>query len=396
MSDGLFEQIIEEAAFYWFQRNHAVDSPFYTLKNLIELDRRLAGLLRLMASLDGFHDFLNSGFNSETELEFYCAIGAASPMRNINLFQIIKNSIKLNSNTNEIVNMLSWVEYKSISGLLRKLWESDNTELQNIALGVWKNHRKKTDIDLPAAMNSSDPETRAISAQFAGEMGMTQHLEQIAALLNDDNEKVRFWAAYSVILLGGDQGLSLLFNTIQEQKEQKNLAIQLTFPILTEKDATKWINTLSRNDNLLQETIKSFEVVGLSRFIPWLISLTKSPSTAPFAAHAFCTITGMSIESEDFGELIPILGDPTAIDSEDFEKAVKAIGKIDFNALWTKYNNRFSNESRYFFGKTITDKNMSVILKNGNQQQRKRAALEQAILSPEKELFQHRAPGFRQ
>ncbi len=396
MDGGLLYQILDEATFYWFQRCHAVDSPFYSLKNLIQLDRRLAGLLRLLPTLDGFSEALNKGFTEEYGDEFYCLLAATASSPKADLYNLIDASILKGADYKEITAILSWLPYKSIHNCASQLWESNIIDYQHIALACWRNHRVKTGINIIGAIKNEQTSIACSAVRFIGEMGLTQHITDIEDLLSHNDEQLRFWATYSIILLGGNKGLKNMFSAIQNKTDNCNLAILSAYPILSPQEATAWVNKLSQNNERLQEAIKSFEVMGLTKFIPWLISLLKDQALAPFAAHAFCTITGMKVQSEDFGDLLPLFGDPNAAMSEDLHLAAKSLKNIDFNELWNKYHQHFALNVRFFSGRKIDTENLNGIIDTGNQQQRKRAAIELAILNPSEPLFQHQAPGFRQ
>lgn len=393
---GLLFQILDEATFYWFQRSHAVDSPFYTLSNLIQLDRRLAGLLRLLPTLEGFDELFAEGFTEEQEFEYYCLLAAAAPLPKVDLFSKVEETLNKGGCSQEITAIISWLSYKTVHNTVSKLWESENPEMRHIAIASWRNHRVKTAIDLVAAINDKDISIACASIRFIGEMGLTNHITDIEDLLTNENEQIRFWATYSIILLGGNKGLQNMYNAIENKTENCSLAIISTYPILSAQEAISWVNQLSQNKGLLKETIKSFEIIGLTKYIPWLISLIKDRAIAPHAAHAFCVITGISLQSGDFGDLLALFGDPHGDSSEDFHLAAKSLKNVDFNSIWSEYQNHFDEDERLFFGKSLTKDNLKLILNSGNQQQRKRAALEMAIMSPEEPLFEHGAPGFRQ
>ncbi len=395
MDSTLFRQILDEASFLWFQRNHAADSEYFNLDSLVQIDRRLAGLFRLLPSSPDIVDAANEKFDPEDPDKFYCLVIAAANTE-IDLFQLIEKAIQEHAAEEDIINSLSWIDYSIVEPVLHQLYNSNQIQLQYIALETWRLHRIKPQIDLITAINSTNAKISATAIRLVGELALEEFHKQTEDKLADKDLTIRFWASYSCALLGNIKGVSNLIESIINIEQPYETAINTGFATLNVEQATSWINHLTASNISPHKIIKCFEILGSTKFIPWLASLTQNGSTAPFASHAFCTITGMSLFSEDHGDLLPILADTGAIASDDYLGLWEQLPQSGFNDWWGDNKDEFESDKRYFSGKEINQDNLEFIWLKGNQKQRERAALELALAKPSSTLFEHKAPGFRQ
>lgn len=396
MDSTLFRQILDEASFLWFQRNHAADSEYFNLDSLVQIDRRLAGLFRLLPSSPDIINAANEKFDPEDPDKFYCLVIAAAAKAEIDLFQLIEKALQEEASEQDIISSLSWVDYSIIEPLLHKLYNSNQIQLQYIALETWRLQRKKPNIDIIAAINSDDTKVASSAIRMVGELAIEDFHKQVEDKLAYKDTTVRFWASYSCALLGNIKGVSNLIESIKDMARPNETAINTGFATLEVEQATSWINHLTVSDVLPQKIIKCFEILGNTKFIPWLVSMTQKQPTAPFASHAFCTITGMSLFSEDHGDLLPILADTGAIESDDYKDLWEQLPHSGFSDWWNDNMENFHPEKRYFSGKEVNEDNLKFVWLKGNQKQRERAALELALATPSSPLFEHKAPGFRQ
>ncbi|THB74015.1 MAG: hypothetical protein D6B28_02780 [Gammaproteobacteria bacterium] len=396
MKTELFHQILDEASFFWFQRNHAAESPFFNLTNLIQLDRRLAGLFRLLPSYENFEDELNKEFDIDNKDDFFCLLIAAASNKKIDITPKVADAVSNGADIKDIVSTIGWISFEIAEPLLFELWESDSNMLKAIAIEGWRFHRVKPPFDLSAPIDSEDINLSCAAIRLAGDLGLQDFVYLIEGKLASPDNQVRFWACYSSVLLGNPKALSNLIEAINPDNDKRYLAINTVFPAMDYTHAISWINHLSSNKCDPEFIIKAFEVLGTTKYLPWLISLIKSKETSAFATHAFCTITGMTLSLDNYGDILPLLADHSAYETDEFEDIISQIPFESINEWWKQHQNNFLADQRYFLAKDMHEKNLNFILKEGSQTQRERAALELAILSPQSPVFEHRAPGFRQ
>lgn len=400
MDSALFEQILDEASFLWFQRCNASTSEFYDLSTLIQLDRRLAGLFRLLPSSSKLAEPANQIYDIEDPDKFYCTLIASASLKEINLTKLISAATEAEAPETEIITALAWIEYPIISSTLYKLWESKQPNLQHIAIEAWRLHRTRPDIDLTSCINHPDSKVSCSAIRLIGELCLNDYYQATADKLASKDYIQRFWASYSCALMGDVKGISNLIESLtdkhQTSSSEKETATNTGFATAQVAQATSWINHLTACEALPQYIIKCFEVLGHTKFIPWLIGLTQKNHTSPYASHAFCTITGMALHSEEHGNIVPILADDTALDNEEYEELWQQLPYSGFNEWWTENKEKFDNDKRYFSGKEINQNNMQFIWHKGNQKQRERAAIELALATPSTPLYEHTIPGFRQ
>jgi uncharacterized protein (TIGR02270 family) len=144
-------------------------------------------------------------------------------------------------------------------------------------------------------------------------------------------------------------------------------------------------------------------ILGDPALITWLIEEMSVPPLARVAGEAFTMITGVDLAYHDLDTAPP----------EDFEAGPNEDPNDDnvemdpderlpwpnaplIGAWWGKHEHEFHPGVRHLVGKPITAEWAASVLCTGRQRQRAAAAMEIALLTPGKPLFEVRAPGFRQ
>ena len=392
-----FEALLEEAAFLWFQRNHAVNSPGYTLHTLTQIDMRLTGLFRLLGSCDEFIPRVNQGFDPEFPDESLCLALAAVPWLEAEMANWMIEALEKEADLEALIDVLAWAEFDEVEEVVNALWASNNPDHKFIAMAAWRVHRQQPQINFLQAAQYGE---RVISEllRLIGEMGLVVHQNMAARYLKSESAEIRYWAAYACLLLGEPEESSDVIRDCIDQKPSCSYQpLQVCVPYLDSETVTPWVNTFSRDDKKLNVVLKTFEVLGVKRFIPWLVGSVKTPDLAADAALAFCTMTGMDLDHEEFGDLTVLFSDPSMVGSDEVKQAVSDLVPDWFESWWMENEDFYVDNVRYFLGRpTHNIEHLEDIVEDGNQVQRQRAAYEIALTDPRKALFDHQAPGFRQ
>ena len=143
--------------------------------------------------------------------------------------------------------------------------------------------------------------------------------------------------------------------------------------------------------------------IGDPAAVPWLLALMKEPLAARGAGEAFSFITGVDLEEQKLDAKKPegFESGPTDnpedtdvdMDPDDdlpWPDAAKVADR------WKAIQGTLAAGKRYLLGKEITPDQAWAVLRTGKQRQRAAAALELALRSAGKPLFNVAAPGFRQ
>jgi uncharacterized protein (TIGR02270 family) len=149
--------------------------------------------------------------------------------------------------------------------------------------------------------------------------------------------------------------------------------------------------------------IQATGIIGDPASVPWLIEQMAEPPLARVAGEAFSMITGVDLAYDDLERDWPegFEAGPTE-SAEDDDVALDADEDLAWPApdllaqWWVDHQADYRAGSRYLCGRPIDRDNCLAVLQQGMQRQRRAAALELALLSPERPLFNTAAPARRQ
>jgi uncharacterized protein (TIGR02270 family) len=129
----------------------------------------------------------------------------------------------------------------------------------------------------------------------------------------------------------------------------------------------------------------------------------EAPKLARIAGEAFAMITGVDLAYEDLEGEWPegFEAGPTE-NPEDEDVAMDPDEDLAWPApalidrWWAANAERFPAGRRFLCGQPVSEAYCREVLRTGYQRQRIAAALDLALMRPERPLFEWRAPGFRQ
>jgi uncharacterized protein (TIGR02270 family) len=127
----------------------------------------------------------------------------------------------------------------------------------------------------------------------------------------------------------------------------------------------------------------------------------ETSATARIAGEAFSMITGVDLAYKDLEGEWPFHAGPTE-KPEDEDVEMDPDEDLPWPApelvarWWADNKAKFVAGQRYLCGRPINDEHCREVLRTGYQRQRIAAALELALMRPDRPLFEWRAPAFRQ
>jgi uncharacterized protein (TIGR02270 family) len=394
-------QHAEEAAFLWTLRNRAISEPHYSLKDLVVLDDRLeAHLNGLRVAGDVGWDFCKGNLVNEGPGEVFAlavlAFGSGSRDRMREALNAGCASSKLRPG---LVSALGWLDYVSVSEWLRRLLEARAPLHRTIGVGGCAIHREDPGAVLRAAVDDADPVLRARALRCAGEGKRHDLLESIRTYLQDENEACRFWAAWTVTLLGASEGVPILMRFVEQNAAYAERALRLVLRAIGLTDSRRWVSSLAREPEFARLVAMGAGIVGDPVSVPWLIKRMESPELARLAGEAFAMITGVDLAYQDLAQDAPSgpAGDePEELALLDYESNLSWPSAPLVAQWWKKNEHAFPPGMRYLGGKPITAQSAIEVLVNGKQRLRSAAAFELALLNPSDVLFEVRARGSQQ
>lgn len=401
----IVSQHAEEAAFLWLLRAYAVRAPHYNLNDLADLEERIeAHLDGLRVAGDEGWPFCEEGLKREEVGEVFAAgFFALDNARQDWLAPVLMTVAAVPETSAGLVSALGWVPRDKLRGQVADWLKSDDPLLRQIGLGACSVQRVDCGAYLQQAIDASDPGVRARALRSAGEMQRRDLLPAIVECLADDDAPCRSWAAWSAALLGDSRGISTLQELVSTSKDFRDPALQLALRAMDTTAAVDWVRELNQNPEFARLVVQATGIIGAPMSIPWLIEKMKEPELARVAGEAFSMITGVDLAYDDFENDWPegFEAGPTE-NPEDEDVAMDADEDLAWPApdllinWWSGREQEFRKGSRYLCGKPISRETCLDVLKTGFQRQRRAAALELALRSPDEPFFNTSAPAKRQ
>jgi uncharacterized protein (TIGR02270 family) len=404
---SIITQHAEESAFLWLLRSRAVGAPHYKLEHLARLVNRLE------AHIDGLRVAGEAGWELAVEQLGYeeagevfaagvLALESRDPAR---INRVLEVAERAPETARGFVSALGWVEKPHLQGTVKDLLQSREPFLRRLGVAACAVHRVDPGPALEQAIADPEPALRARALKAAGELGRADLLEPLRARLGDDEDtSCRFWAAWSAVL-AGDRGRAVvaLQRTGMVASPWQLRAIGLAPRVLAADAARDWLKTLSEDLDQLRALITAVGVYGDPHYVPWLIKQMATPALARVAGEAFSMITGVDLAYQDLEGEWPegFHAGPTE-NPEDEDVEMDPDDHLPWLApdrvarWWDANRAQFVAGYRYLCGKPVTEPHCREVLRTGYQRQRIAAALELALMRPDRPLFEWRAPAFRQ
>jgi uncharacterized protein (TIGR02270 family) len=400
-------QHAEEAAFLWTQRDRAVHGSRFELKDVAALDDRVE------AHLDGLRiagqfgwavceKALGQGAPGEAFAAAVLAFESGDAQRIQRIADGGCDSLELQR---ALISALGWPSYDKVGDTIKALLISEPARVRRLGVAAHAIHRKDPGSLLLEALSAPDPQLRARALKAVGELGRTDALPVVQQAIWDQDDRCRFFAAWSAARLGSRTALVLetLRKITEVDGPYAERALEITLRCMECPQAKNWRRELREDPSHLRLAAVGSGMIGDPEYVGDLVALMEVEKVARVAGEAFSMITGADLSDEDLERSVP----------EGFEAGPNEDPADDNVALdpdenlpwpdprlvmkwWEKRRNGFRPGVRYMRGKEITTESLKNTLVAGTQRQRAAAALELGLRAPADPLFEVRAPGWRQ
>jgi uncharacterized protein (TIGR02270 family) len=275
---------------------------------------------------------------------------------------------------------------------------------QKLGIAACALHRKDPGQILDRFIVAPADSVRIRVLRAAGELGRKDLLPQCQAAIIDAKPEVRFWAAWSAVLLGDrTKALDALAAFALKTGLRQMRALQLALQAMEIDAGHVLLCQLIDIPDALRLRIIGSGYVGDPKYAPWLIEQMAQPALARVAAEAFVNITGADFNLDQLETLPPDEFEEGPSEDPDDENVELpediALPWPDVEKIqqwWINHQGQFQNGARYFLGKPVTREHCIHVLKEGFQRQRIAAALYLCLLEPGTQLFPTSAPAWRQ
>jgi len=396
-----------EAPFLWFLRDRAVSAPQYLLSDLVRLDDRVE------AHLDGLRIAGQEGWEIAREAlgpgdpgeAFTLAVLAFEQGDERRIHDVLSAGTASPDLERGIVSALGWIGYERTSAHIRQLFAAEMTALRRVGLAASAIHRRNPGPEvLNAALASEDPLLKARALRATGELGLVDFHIADRSNLKAKDPTLRFWAAWSNVLLSGHKDAVAYLQSVAETDDPRaEVAAQMAMRRLAPREARIWLIRLAKELRQMRIAVVAAGALGDPDAIPFLIEQMRVPELSRVAGESFSLITGARLDHDKLRGTKPEGFEAGPNDNpEDENVAMDPDENLDWpdpemvRKWWADRQGNFAKGTRYLLGQPISEESLRLALKNGYQRQRAAAAIELAILKPGRPVFEVRAPGFRQ
>lgn len=421
---GVVSEHAEDAAFVWTQRDAAVLSPSYNLRDISELDERieanLAGL-RLAGDLgwEICEDNLAMEGPGETFVAGVLALESRDASKIEKVLDVASYAYPLER---AFVSAFGWLPFPSVTWLINRWITSptDNTA-KRISIAAAAVHRQDAKGFVTSAMGSSDAMLCARASKSTGELGRQDLLLHLQKNLSSQDERVRFQAAWSIVRLGrADSSTLAVLQKIAEGKgPYSERALQTALLSLTPGQGLSWYQSLRADPGLKRLAALAVGFIGDPALVGDLFPMMEDDEIARAAGASLTNLTGVNLDYEDLVRDDPTLKEEKPVyEEEEAEADEFAQKKMSWaeqdddaeeelvddldeyydwpdaalaRAWWDAQRGNYQSGLRYLAGKEADEAGLRFILREGRQNQRNMAAFLLGRLDPSKPLFEVRA-----
>ena len=397
---SIVEQHAEEAAFLWTQRDRAVLSPSYTLRDLARLDERVE------AHLDGLRVAGQAGWEickQAVEAEEAGALFAlASLAFASNDRQKVEASLSLGCSKadlqRELISALGWLPFERIKPTISTLVKTPDPKVRRIGIAGFAVHRRDPGPVLTDALYDSDDRLRARAIVAAAELGRKDLAGSIRSPGTEVEEDNQFAAAWALTRFGWTN--EVLKKIAVGQGPRALRALEMALRSMELGTAKTWCSALLEQRVYLRLGVIGLGIIGDPESVEQLIVLMKKTDTARLAGQAFSMITGVDFQQEGLIGTVP--EEFAAQPSDDADSEVVDIhpdeglswpSATNTEAWWFKRGRDFLRGVRYFQGGEITTESLRRSLANQTQHRRASAAIELAVRHPTEPIIEVRQRG---
>jgi uncharacterized protein (TIGR02270 family) len=394
------EEHVVDASFLWLYRDLGVRSPNYAAHDVAEVDERVE------AHLDGLRLAGEIGWQAaEENLQWQepgeVFTGTALAF-SIGKKRLIDKVMEVGAGSVELargaISGIAWIQDRDIAPFIRSFIQSKEPMVQRIGIGACAVLRKDMGEVHNQFLKHDNPNVYSRALKAAGELGRVDLLEDCLAHMNDKDEEVKFWAAWSAALLGDLESAEVLKDIAQEGGKYAERACELAGRNMNLNDAQGWLQELGNKPDNQRLAIILGSAIGMPVLITWLINMMTVAPLARKAGEAFTNITGVDLVEMDMAGEEPegFEAGPTEDPADEFVEmdADEDLPWPDVNKIaqwWAAHKNSYDPHQRYLLGQPILNETLDQALIHGKQTQRHAAALELALLAPGHPLVEVRA-----
>lgn len=378
-------QHASEARFLWSQRRSAARAPHYTLDQLARLDERLLAHLAGLQVADtaGWRAALDALATGDPGAVFTAGYMAFTRRDLDGMRHTLALATADDQYSAALLDAFAWIPLDQIEWSLQRLLSSQLTQHRWLACAALSAHRALHAATLETLLSDADPVVRARALRAAGENKLARFQPALAAALGDDDAPCRFWAAWSLALMGDAVAARYAFDFGYLLPGLAEDAIEVAMRCGEPAWSRNTIRVLAADSATRREAIQAVAALGDPVTLPWVIERCGDAQHAAIAGAAVSTITGADLQLLDLGSDRP----EDAPECSEGDEDLPWPDPERIKAWWPLQARRFAAGQRYLGGEPISAAGAVRVLRKGYQRQRAAAALELGRIEVAQPLF---------
>lgn len=297
-----------------------------------------------------------------------------------------------------------WVPAAATAPLVVPMLGASSPLYQRIGLYLCRQHQVAADTALERVITVPDRRLQIVALEVTGETGALDLLPYCIQRLGVDDPDLRHAACRACLLLGERQrSLPLLTQWVSTPSPHQKAALSLLTAFLPVTQAQSVLATVGRNSPDRRLLVQLAGELGDPANVPAMLRLMPDPVLGRIAGHAFGMITGADLVALNLDRPAPPDMNTRPDDNPendnvdaDADDALPWPDQSKVSEWWAQHSGRFMVGQRYLAGSAITVEQCLQVLQQGNQLQRRAAALHLKALNPASLLFPVDAPAWRQ
>ena len=389
------ENQIREAALSWNLRSVALKQPNFYAEDIADIEGKLESQVDMLSMTPDIawaacQNILNLESVS-SELIFVCSILAFKSLEAPKIQYVVDLTVQDGRAYEGLISAMAWLPEKVTHSWADKFLKSKDLNHKYIGVSYFSASRNNPGEVLRTLLERVD--CREHSALYerclrlVGEINRLDLNDCLYHALDHGSEQQKFWAAWSLVLLGEKNYVKCLLPYLKWGGTYLDYAVQTIFRVVSIDVGLQLISELAKSPHQLRTAIRAAGVLGDPHLVPWLIGRISMPPFSRVAGESITLITGIDFEKNDLQLSLPEITEITTRGNTDFthfelheDEYLPWPDVEKIKALWEIYRKKFKTGKRYFLGKRVKFEYLIDDVQQGSQRQRYAAALELSLM----------------
>lgn len=385
-TNAIQTQLRHDLPYAWFRWHQALHSPQFRKPHLAEMNDRLEAYLDCYLISEESGDCIAKTVRLEDWGAIFTKAITAILSHDMSGFQQTVEVMSEPRHSEELCDALCRVEFQIARPYLLEIAHHPNPLARIAVIKAAGHHTREINEKwLTPMLQDPSTEVRMAALEIIGDDQLTAFAPNIRALLVEENDAIRFCAAYAGSLIGIEEAYPVLAPFCYRENPHLRKALSLLYSLLEHEAILSAIERILNGDFSIRIRTYNIAMAGLPDKIPLLINWMKKPEYAQLAGEAFSFITGVDFIEENL-DLNPqeIAGGVKKRLKQDrkqdpwtqaYEDDLPWPDPVAVEIWWANNQHRFQPGTRYLAGHTMTEENLRQIMEEGTQPQRRQAKL---------------------